>query len=204
VGALVWIAAKNIFGYCVTELRLYSTVYGVLALVPMTVLWIYITWLIVLFGLELTFTTQHLSSLDAAEIASSKKREEYFIANDLTAINIVREIAGAFEQNNAPVSSEVILSKLNIPAEFGEKVLGHLVDCELIARTSEPKVGYVPARDPANINLADIAEAIAKVGFAQLPIEEPGAVEQIARSQRSALAQYNVKQILGGGPGGQD
>jgi len=204
VGALVWIAAKNIFGYCVTELRLYSTVYGVLALVPMTVLWIYITWLIVLFGLQLTFTTQHLRSLDAAEITSAKRREEYFIANDLTAINIVREIAAAFEANSAPVSSEVILSKLNIPAEFGEKVLGHLVDCELIARTSEPKVGYVPARDPANINLADIAEAVAKVGFAQLPTEEPGVVEQIARSQRSALAQYNVKQILGGGLGGQD
>ena len=63
-------AAKNVFGYCITELKLYQTVYGVMAMIPMTVLWIYITWLIVLFGLQLTFTTQHLKTLDAAEIAA--------------------------------------------------------------------------------------------------------------------------------------
>ena len=51
VAAIVWIAAKNVFGYCITELHLYMTVYGVMALIPMTVVWIYITWLTVLFGL---------------------------------------------------------------------------------------------------------------------------------------------------------
>ncbi|GAI08942.1 unnamed protein product, partial [marine sediment metagenome] len=122
VAALVWIAAKNLFGYYVTGWKPYSTVYGVMALVPITVLWIYITWLIVLFGLQLTFTTQHLKTLDAAEIAAAKETEGYFIANDLTAINIVREIAAAFEANNAPVSPEVICSKLDIPAEFSEKI----------------------------------------------------------------------------------
>jgi len=86
VAALVWVAAKGIFGYCITELKLYHTVYGAMALIPMTVLWIYITWLIVLFGLQLTFTTQHLKSLDAAEIAAAKETQDYFIANDLTLI----------------------------------------------------------------------------------------------------------------------
>ena len=196
VAALVWIGAKNAYGFCVTELKLYSTVYGVLALVPITVMWIYITWLIVLFGLQLTFTTQHLKSLDAAEISSAKEREEYFIANDLTAINIVREIGAAFESNQAPVSGEVIWSKLNIPAAFGEKILGHLVARELIAKTSEPKVGFIPAKDPANIRLSDISAAVAEVGFAQSPTGQPESLERIAQSQRSVLEQYNLKQIL--------
>ena len=197
VAALVWIAAKNLFGYYVTEWKPYSTVYGVMALVPITVLWIYITWLIVLFGLQLTFTTQHLKSLDAAEIATAKETEAYFIANDLTAINIVREIAIAFEKNDAPVEAEVICSKLDIPAEFGDKILKHLVDSELIARTSEPKAGFLPAKDPANIKLSDIAEAVASAGFAQSTAEQPDALQQITQDQRSALAQHNLKQILG-------
>jgi membrane protein len=103
IAALVWMAAKSIFGYCITELGLYRTVYGVMALIPMTVVWIYITWLTVLFGLQLTYTTQHLKSLDAAEIAAARKNEKYFIANDLTIINIVGEIAAAFQANQAPV-----------------------------------------------------------------------------------------------------
>lgn len=196
VAALVWIAAKSIFGYSVTELKLYSTVYGVMALVPMTVLWIYITWLTVLFGLQLTFTTQHLKSLDAAEIAGAKQTEDYFIANDLTAINIVREIAVAFMKNQAPVPPEVICSKLDIPPEFGDKILGHLVNSGLIAKTSEPKVGFLPAKDPENIRLSDIAEAIAAAGFAQSTTDQSQILEQINQSQRSMLAQCSLKQIL--------
>lgn len=196
IAALVWIVAKSVFGYCVTELKLYNTVYGAMALVPMTVFWIYITWLTVLFGLQLTFTTQHLKSLDAAEIAASRKTEEFFIANDLTAINIVREIAAAFESNQAPVSPEVICSKLDIPPEFGEKILNHLVERELIVRTSDPKVGYLPAKDPANIRLSDIADAVAAAGFAQSTIDQPTSLQQITQIQRSALSQYNLKQIL--------
>ncbi len=196
VAALVWIAAKNVFGYCVTELKLYETLYGVMALVPITVLWIYITWLIVLFGLQLTFTTQHLKSLDAAEIAAAKKTEEYFIANDLTAINIVREIAAGFEANQAPVSQQVICSKLNIPAEFGEKILNHLLTSGLIVRASDPQVGFMPAKDPANIKLSDIAESVKAVSFAQLTTDEPANLQQIAQTQQNALAQYTLKQIL--------
>jgi membrane protein len=196
VAALVWIAAKSVFGYSITELKLYSTVYGVLALVPMTVLWIYITWLTVLFGLQLTFTTQHLRSLDAAEIAAAKQTEEHFIANDITAINIVREIAVAFESNQAPVPPEVICSKLDMPAEFGVKILGHLVNSGLIAKTSEPTVGFLPVKDPANIRLSDIAEAVAAAGFAQSTTDQPQRLAQINQSQRNALAQYNLKQIL--------
>ena len=196
VAALVWSFAKWGFGLYVIKLIPYSQVYGVLGLIPLGIFWIFITWLIVLFGLQLTFTTQHLKSLDAAEIAAAKKTEEYFIANDLTAINIVREVAVAFEQNNAPLSAEVICSKLNIPAEFGEKILNHLVSSGIIVKSSEPQVGFIPAKEPANISLSDISEAVAKVGFAQSVAGQPESLEQIARSQRNALAQYNMKQIL--------
>ncbi len=196
VAALVWIGAKNVYGFCVTELRLHSTVYGVLALIPITVMWIYITWLIVLFGLQLTYTTQHLKSLDAAEIGAARKTEDYFIANDLTAINIVKEIAAAFEESKAPVEAELICSKLNIPAEFGTKILNHLVRSGLIAKTSDPKVGFVPAKDPANIKLSEISAVVAEAGFAQSPADQPPALGQIARQRQSILEQYNLKQIL--------
>ncbi len=197
VAALVWSFAKWGFGLYVIKLIPYSQVYGVLGLIPLGVFWIFITWLIVLFGLQLTFTTQHLKSLDAAEIADARKTEEYFIANDLTAINIVREIAAAFEENSAPVPSEVISSKLNIPAEFGEKILNHLVASGIIIKSSEPQVGFIPAKDPAHIRLSDIAEAVATAGFAQNSAEQSESLEQIAQSQRNALSQYNLKQILG-------
>ena len=197
MAALVFSFAKWGFGIYVTKFIPYSQVYGVLGLIPLSVFWIFITWLIVLFGLQLTFTTQHLKTLDAAEIAAARKAEEYFIANDLTAINIVREIATAFETNKAPISPEVIYSKLDIPPEFGDKILNHLVASGLIVKSSEPRVGFMPAKDSENIKLSDIAAAVAAAGFAQSTTEQSAGLEQVTQSQRDVLARYNLKQILG-------
>jgi membrane protein len=167
-----------------------------MGLVPLGVLWIFISWVIVLFGLQLAFTTQHLRTLDAAEIAAARKTEEYFLANDFTVINVVKEIAAAFEQNNAPLPLEVICSKLNIPAEFGEKILNHLVNKGIIVKVCQPTAGFIPATDPANIRLSDIAEAVAAADFGQLAGKQPITLQQIAQSQRGTLAQYSLKQIL--------
>ncbi len=196
VAALVWTPAKWGFGQYVTGFIPYSKVYGVVGLVPLAVFWIFTTWLIVLFGLQLTFTTQHLKTLDAAEMAAARKPDERFIANDVTAINVVRAIATAFEQNSAPVEAEVVCSSLDMPPEFGQKILDHLVRKRLIAKTSEPKIGFLPARDPANIRLSDITDAVAAAGFAQSSTEPGDRLDQIVQSQRAALAKYNVKQIL--------
>jgi membrane protein len=197
IAALVWMLAKLLFKQYVTAFIPYSKVYGMLGLIPLGVLWIYITWLIVLFGLQLTFTTQHLKTLDAAEMVAADKREKYFIANDFTVINVVREIADAFEKNQAPISSEVICSRLNIPAEFGVKILDHLVRSNLIAKTTEPAAGFIPVKDPANIRLSDITDAVAAAGFAQTARDQGDNLQQISQSQRDILARYNLKQILG-------
>jgi membrane protein len=196
LAGLVWVIAKLFYGYCVTHLGLYRSLYGMMALIPITVMWIHITWLIVLFGLQLTFTTQHLKTLDAAEIAASQKTREHFIANDMTVFNILREIAEGFEHNQGPVTGEVICTKLDMPAEFGERILNRLVDSELIIKTAEPKTGFVPATDPANIKLSDIAKVVAESGFAQSPTGLPAALEQIAQKQNSNLGNYTLKQIL--------
>jgi DNA-binding IscR family transcriptional regulator len=99
-------------------------------------------------------------------------------------------------KDQAPVSPEVICSKLDIPPEFGDKILDHFVDRGLIAKTSEPKVGFVPVKDPGHIMLTDIAEAVSVAGFAQTTPDHPQVLEQINRSRRNALAQYNLKQVL--------
>ncbi|MHC4156266.1 MAG: YihY/virulence factor BrkB family protein [Planctomycetota bacterium] len=52
VAALVWSFAKWGFGIYVTKFIPYSQVYGVLGLIPLGVFWIFVTWVIVLFGLH--------------------------------------------------------------------------------------------------------------------------------------------------------
>jgi len=196
VAALVWTFAKWGFKLYVVKFIPYNEVYGALGLIPLGVFWIYLSWFIVLFGLQLTFTTQHLPSLDAAEIEAAKKREEYFIASDLTIMNIVGEIASAFEAGEGAVETAAISSKLDMPAEFTEKLLSHLVSTGILVRAAEPKEGYLPAKTPANMKLSEIAAAIAQAGFGQSAGVSAG-LRKVADSQREALAKYTVKEIVG-------
>jgi len=196
VAAIVWVAAKNIYQFCVTELGLYRTVYGVMALIPVTVLWIYITWLIVLFGLQVTYTTQHLKTLDAAEMAGAKKRQEHFIANDFTVIRMMAAIASAFEKNKGAVSSGAVCSRFDIAGEFGQKIFEHLVRRGLLVKTSEPTVGFLPARDPATIMLSDVSEVVSEAGFSQGPDEDSESLEQLAGAQRQLLSKYSLKDVV--------
>jgi membrane protein len=195
VAALVWTLAKWGFKLYVVKFIPYNEVYGVLGLIPLGVFWIYLSWLIVLFGLQLTFTTQHLTTLDEAEIAASQKREEFFLASDLTVMNIVGEIASAFEAGEGPVEAAAISSKLDIPAEFAEKVLAHLVSTGILVRAAEPKEGFLPAKDPANMKLSEIAQAVARAGFGR-PADVPAGLQKVAQSQQETLSHYNVKQVF--------
>ncbi len=59
ISGLLWEAGKVAFQQYVAYSTGYAKLYGSLALVPLFLLWIYYTWLIVLFGLEVTYQLQH-------------------------------------------------------------------------------------------------------------------------------------------------
>ncbi len=197
VAALVWSFAKYGFSTYVTQFIPYSKIYGVLGLVPLSVFWIHITWLIALFGLQLTYTTQHLKTLDAAEIQAVRDRkQEYFITNDLTVINVAKEIARAFMENEGPLSRETLCTRLGLPPELGEDILEHLVKTGLLVKTAEPQAGFIPARDPGQIKLSDITEALAAVALAQPDLNEPATLGRLVRAQQQFLAKHNLREVL--------
>lgn len=197
VAALVWSFAKWGFGKYVTEFIPYSKIYGVAGLIPLGVFWIHITWLIVLFGLQLTFTTQHLRTLDAAEIEAAREaKQEHFVTNELTVINVARAVAETFVRNEGPISREALCSELKIPPELGEDIVEQLVGRGLLVATSEPRAGLVPARDPEQIKLSDLTEALADVAVAQPDLTPDNTLGKLVQAQQQFLAKHNLKEIL--------
>jgi membrane protein len=197
VASLIWTLAKHLFGAYVTEFIPYSQIYGIMGLIPLSVFWIFITWWIVLFGLQLTFATQHLKTLDAAELAKmDRNRRDHFLANDFTVIKILGYITEAFERKQAPVQAEVICGSLNLPADFGEKILEHLTKAGLLFQTSEPRMGYSPATDSNNITLGQICDAVAKASFAQDDDSTPTALRKLMHTSRQEFSGITLGQIL--------
>ena len=73
VGTVLWTAAKFGLRIYMSKVVMYQAVYGMLGVIPLTVFWIYISWLIVLFGLQLTYATQNIKRLDAAAFNKTRR-----------------------------------------------------------------------------------------------------------------------------------
>lgn len=60
--ALVFEALKNLFGFVMSNFTSYEIVYGAFAAVPIFLLWIYLSWNIILLGVEISFAMTAFSS----------------------------------------------------------------------------------------------------------------------------------------------
>lgn len=195
VGALVWTAAKGGFNQYVTNFIPYSKVYGVVGLIPLTLFWIYVTWLIVLFGLQLTFTTQYLRTLDEIQTQPATADDVHFLANDVTVINLLREVAWSFENQQAPVPEENICSRMDLPPALGQRLLAHLVESGLLLKTSEPAEGYSPACAPEKVTLDAVRAVVARAAFSQtIPHGPP--LDSALAPHRQKLTEINLRQLL--------
>ena len=195
IATVAWSIAKWGFAVYVTEGIPYWKVYGVIGLIPLSVFWIYLSWLIVLFGLELTYTTQNLKSIEDAEAEAAAQQEASFIANEMTAINVMAHISEAFSQKRGPVEVQTISSELKIPVLSANRLLGCLVDKGLLIKTLEPRIGFVPATEAANIKLSDIAAAVAAASLAQPAEGQEGTLAEISKKQKELLQQYTLEQL---------
>jgi membrane protein len=196
VAALVWTIAKWGFKLYVTKFIPYNELYGVLGLIPLGVFWIYISWYIVLFGLQLTYTSQHLHTLDQAQIEEANKGEEYFIASELTVMNIMSEIASAFVRGGGASEPATVADKLEMPQDLVEKIMRHFVSAGFLVRVSEPKDGFMPAMDPAAMKLGDIAEAVNRASFAHQPEEQSEGLKRVSKLQNEMFSRFTVKELL--------
>lgn len=196
VATLIWTTAKILFRWYVTKFMPQFAVYGVLGLIPLTVLWIYISWLIVLFGLQLTYATQNIKRLDAAELSRARHRDKCFLANDKTVIRVMQYVLNAFERKDQkPVSVESVAYRLDMPVDFTDKILQHLVKSGLLCHTSEPTVGFVPSTDGSHISLDEISKAIGGISFAQTG-PAGGRLPQVFSEVERDLAKYTLKDVL--------
>ncbi len=197
VAALIWTAAKYGFSSYVTKFVPQFAVYGVLGIIPLTVMWIYLSWMIVLFGLQLTYATQNIKRLDAAEFSKTSRQERCFLANDQTVVRIMEYVLNAFEhKDQKPVSVEAVAYRLDMPTDFTEKVLDRLVQSGLLCHTSEPTIGYVPSTDGAHITLDEVSRAISEVSFAQPSAADANNMQAVFDELQRHLSQYTLKQVL--------
>ncbi len=137
----------------------YNTVYGSFAALPLFLIWLQLSWLIVLAGAEVAHTHQHRRRLSRLSV----KRDLSHRDRQLIAVRICRAIIHEFSQGGPALdedqlaktldlSEDALLAPLN--ALLANGILNRVMDAE-----AEPS-GFQPGRDPEHISLADVLAAL--------------------------------------------
>ena len=71
-----------------------------------------------------------------------------------------------------------------------------MVRSDLLCRTNEPSVGYVPSTDGGNITLDEISKAISEISFAQADGTGPTRMREVFQQLREHLSKFTLKEVL--------
>ena len=159
VTTIIWTEVKRLYGYYVFEFEPFKQLYGVLALIPITILWINISWQIVLFGVHLSYIVQNFKALDVAAKVSEEKNRFYYPSPD-SAFQITAFIGQIFDGGGEPVSEEQVCEKFEAPHSFVSSLLEELTKAGLLYEIVNGRTGYIPSRSTDKIHLSEVAKVI--------------------------------------------
>ncbi len=144
-------------------------------MVPIFLIWLYITWIVVLLGLEVVFTHQHFLTLLRSRVIRGGPEGDRVG----TGLRLFTLVAQRFEAGEDPPTCDQLSRRLLVPVGAVEDRVSGCAEVGLVRRVAlgSDTAGVVPARSPGNVKVSEVIEAF------QPQIMDPGP-EQTRRGDR--------------------
>jgi membrane protein len=170
-----------------------SQLYGSLGLIPLFMFWVYLMWLAVLFGLEVSATLQMLRGRRLEEVR--RNRESHGLVEPVAVVTVMEIIAERFHVGRHTTAEE-ISERVVIPQATVQRILDRLIEEAFLHRLDAEGEGVCLARPPDQIR----AEPLMEIGF-QLVDEsgqgrQSGVFERLREAQRSVMAEVTLATLV--------
>ena len=149
--ALLWGIAGEAFAAFVAASGKYSAIYSGFAVLVLFLLWLYVGWLIILVGAQVSFFTQH----PAAYRAQLLWHQDTPAVRERLVLNILVTLGRRALRGEGPMSMTDLAQELGLPPSVVEDRIIELVDHRLLARTAEPE-GIALIKSPEMMPLHEI------------------------------------------------
>jgi membrane protein len=193
---IIWALVGKVF----TAVILYSSqmvaVYTGFAIVLTTLIWVYLSWLILLIGAQLAFYLQFPRYLrhgkEAIELSDSDREH--------VGLSVMYLIGRDYAAGKGYWNADRLAAELDIPGIALAPVLARLERGRLIVATEKEQ--FVPGRDPAGILLTDILDALRNLQIGRLAVEVhpvPAAIHVmrgVETAMRQRLGTQSLKDLI--------
>jgi len=175
----------------------YNAVYGSFAALPLFLIWVQFSWLVFLFGAEISSALSNIQSfgykVDYEFLSSSKKR--------LLSMLILKKITAQFETGNNPPNIEQLSKELKLPGQYIEKITDDLIKSRLINEVigNLKKIhGFQPAKDISQLTFAEVYEKLDDLGDNRLFVKNDPDYEKLNNQLKdfSKMVNDNYSQLL--------
>jgi membrane protein len=154
----LWATLGVIFANFVAYTGTKQLIYSGFAVAISALLWLYLSWLVLLVGAQLAFYLQRPEFLRIG-------RREPRLSNamrECLALNVMYLVGEAYRDKSRDMTFERISEQLRMPSIALTPVVNHLENEGLLLSTG--KESLVPGRDMSRIRLADILEVVRRHG----------------------------------------
>ena len=186
VGAVLWESAQILLAWFHTKAAYYNAIYGVVYHLLFFTLWLYWSWLIVLFGNEVTYARQNLKLLsEQCRHPAAAVRDP---VDEYIALAALVAISDRFLRQEPPLSMEDLGKILASRDLLASRVVETLKDLDLVLEVTSGPVDvsprYVPGMPLDQMTVGHILKILrqTRVGaMTQVVGEEPGLANLLRR-----------------------
>jgi len=146
LAGLAFEGMKAAFGAYIKNVPTYKLVYGAFASFPIFLLWVYISWLVIVIGAEVTAAMPYLRT---GGVRLKRRPGDQF----LEAVRLMRHVYQAHQTGHVPRTEEMRIG-LRLPLDECESLLERLASAGWVAPVTGD--GWVLSRDVSEIRLADV------------------------------------------------
>jgi membrane protein len=188
IAGIIFLITQWFYVYFQIGVSQYNAIYGSFAALPLFIIWVQLSWQIVLFGAKISYSTQNIDMYEF--------EKETIYLNDysrrIVSIQMVHRIIDNFINGIKPLTINELSNELHIPIRMIKSVLKDLVQCGILSEviTENPKItAFQPAQYIDRLSVEFIFENLDKLGETYIAQENSELTQKIITIQENFYKQ---------------